>query len=123
METRLRIQNEYGDKKVVIFTTGTPSHVGAVALALLERWAMVCGVEDGEDSSGRSKLRSLTPTETVARAFDTAEAFFALAAERGHIVAVPDLNELNAERDAEVANDAARAKAKKDAREAASAAQ
>lgn len=53
---------------------------------------MVCAVPDGEDSSGQAKLRIMTPDEVVQRSFETAERFFAQAAERGHMAELPDLD-------------------------------
>ena len=49
--------------------------------AMIERWGMVAACPDGEDSSGRSKLRLATPEELVDRAYAVA----ALLVERGEL--------------------------------------
>ena len=43
---------------------------------LILKWGMVAAIEDGEDSSGRSKIRLQTPQELVDRAFETAKIVF-----------------------------------------------
>lgn len=70
-----------------------------LAMQIVERWALVAGEPDGEDSAGRQKMKLPAAATLVARAFDLAEAAFAEAAKRDHLVDVPDLNELNAEND------------------------
>ena len=47
------------------------------AADFINKWGMVAGTADGEDSSGRSKLRLLTEAELVARAIKTTELLFA----------------------------------------------
>ncbi len=64
--------------------------VGGFAMQLIERWGMVAGEPDGEDSAGRSKLKLQSVNSLVARAFDTAELADAVARDRGHIIDVPD---------------------------------
>ena len=61
---------------------------GALAVVMIERWGMIAAVEDGEDSSGRSKLRALTPEELVTRAFDTAKLAMARAREAGLVLEI-----------------------------------
>lgn len=57
------------------------------ATALAERWGMVAGIEDGEDSAGRSKLRCMTPQEIADKACETAEAMLAKFRQLGWITA------------------------------------
>ena len=52
-----------------------------LAMSLIERWGMVAGQPDGEDSAGRSKLRLSTPEELVDRAFIVARMAFSRARE------------------------------------------
>lgn len=102
MTTKIRIKdNGYGDKDVVTFPTEVPDHVGAYALQLIDKHANVAAHEDGEDSQGRSKFRLQRVEELVTRSFDIAERAFAVARERGHMIALPDLNEINVQYDAE----------------------
>lgn len=101
MTTKIRIQKPYGDKNVaVMFDTETVDNVGRLALVLIEKWSMVAAEDGGEDSAGRAKARIPSPAAIVERAFNIAEAFWDEAARRGHVVALPDLNEINADADA-----------------------
>lgn len=59
--------------EIVIHETEQPIFQARLAIALVERWGMVSGAEDGEDSTGRAKGRRLTPQEVVDRACETAE--------------------------------------------------
>jgi hypothetical protein len=57
----------------------------SLAWDLLRAHPLIAGVEDGEDSAGRSKLRLQTPREIVDRAFQIAGIFVDVAVERGEI--------------------------------------
>lgn len=46
------------------------------ALSLVDRWGMVAGIEDGEDSAGRAQMRLATPQELVDRATAVTELLF-----------------------------------------------
>jgi hypothetical protein len=48
----------------------------AYAMHLAERFALIAGEDDGEDSAGRQKLRLATPIEVVKRACNIAELMF-----------------------------------------------
>lgn len=99
MSTKIRIQDDFGRKQVILYEIRMPDAVARLATAFIERWGMVAGMPDGEDSAGRAKLRLSTTDEIVKRAFDIAEKFVAVADARGHMIDVPDLNEINAEHD------------------------
>ena len=101
MKFRITDAHDYDDKKVVLFQTESPTQEGSFALQLVERFGLIAGQPDGEDTAGRAKARMLTPVETVARAFDLAAESFRVMRERGMLVQLPDLNEINAEQDAE----------------------
>lgn len=101
MKIRIRRNGGYGEKEAIGYYPEQPDQVAHLATTLIERWGLVTGREDGEDSAGRQKLRRERPEEIVERAFDIAEEVFRVARARGHLVAMPDLNELNAELDAE----------------------
>jgi len=58
--------------------------VGKLAVDLIERFGSVACVEDGEDSSGRSKSRLQTPDELVDRCIAIAEKFHEKAGAAGH---------------------------------------
>ena len=44
-----------------------------LATEIVIRWGMVAATPDGEDSSGRAKVRLLTPQELIERACETAQ--------------------------------------------------
>lgn len=98
---KYRVENKYDlESEVRLYKTEVPNEVFTFAMLLIEKHAMVAGIEDGEDSAGRAKARIQSPEELVARSFKIAELAYNVARERGHIVALPDLNEINAEHDA-----------------------
>jgi len=61
----------------------------ALAAQLLERWGMVQGMDDGEDSAGRQKLRLATPEEVVERALACAQVFWQRSRELGFVINLP----------------------------------
>jgi hypothetical protein len=72
-----------------------------MAYNLIKYWATVAATPDGEDSSGRQKLRLQTPEELVAKSFDVTEKFFAEATRRNWIHNFPGYIELDAALSAE----------------------
>mgnify|MGYP003659998928 CR=1 FL=1 len=77
IEHKLLLDHErFKSKGVTIHNTEIPEDEAKLALDLITRWGMVAGVPDGEDSSGRSKLRLSTPEELSERAFNTAKVAF-----------------------------------------------
>lgn len=50
-----------------------PKLEASIAIELVNKWGMVAGKPDGEDSSGRAKLALLSPAEVVDRAVQTSE--------------------------------------------------
>jgi hypothetical protein len=92
-------------------TIGTHTRIaidpqGAFAMAFIEKWGMVAALPDGEDSSGRAKLRLATVDETVGRACDMAEKAYAEFERRGWFTLLPSMAELtDAVKDKENGND------------------
>ena len=66
----------YKNKGVTVHNTEIPEDEAKLALDLISRWGMVAAMPDGEDSSGRSKVRLSTPEELSERAFSTAKIAF-----------------------------------------------
>lgn len=62
-----------------------------LSATLIEKWGMVAGIPDGEDSAGRSKLRLLTPQEVVDRATETADIVVDAFRTLGWVAASPSL--------------------------------
>lgn len=78
-----------GGTEVLIFKRVAENQLAAVALALVERWGMVAGAPDGEDSAGRARGRLQTPIELVTRACETAAALYDELERRGWLMDVP----------------------------------
>ncbi len=72
----------YANKLDCGFTLGAR---GAIALRLLEHFAVVAGKSDREDSQGRSILDLQTPLEVVDRTFQIADLFVTRAEKDGEI--------------------------------------
>ena len=60
-----------------------------IAVEMIGRWGMVAGMTDGEDTSGRSKLRLATEEELVKRAFKIADLMFDELELRDWMVQIP----------------------------------
>ncbi len=99
---KVRVSNGvYNEEKTVrAFYTEAPDRAASFAMELLEKWGLVAAMPDGEDSSGRAKMRLPTTQELVTRSFDIAEAAMAEARTRGMMVDLPDLNQINEKWDA-----------------------
>ena len=93
-------RNSYGETKLpslVVHRREQPTDEARFAMAILERWAMVQGQTDGEDSAGRSKLKLMPVDEAVRRACDISDGAYAAFRERGWMLDIPSLNELEEE--------------------------
>lgn len=87
--------NEYKPIPVLIeprgrYSSGATAHNMAThgyeagcALHFVEKWGAISAVPDGEDSSGRQKLRLQTPAELVERATETAALLYSKLRELG----------------------------------------
>ena len=82
------------DKLLKVYETRTLELEAELAWALTERWGMVAGIPDGEDTAGRTKLALLSPREVVNRACDTAGLFYKEVDRRGWVKSNPDVSEL-----------------------------
>lgn len=120
MTQKIRVRDSQyglGEREVSTYVTELPTSEASFAMQLIERWGLVAAMPDGEDSSGRAKLRLPTTDELVNRAFDIATKAYEVAKQRGLMLNVPDLNEINADYDADRAEErAASAKRKAEKR-------
>lgn len=92
--------------EVMIHERKTPDNRARLAMQCIERWAMVAGEVDGEDSAGRSKLRRMTAEELVGHACDAAERAFSEFEKRGWLIEVPSYPDLvDSVKDRENGND------------------
>lgn len=72
-----------------IHDTEAPTFEARLAISLVEKWGMVSGIEDGEDRSGRAKLRLMTPAEVIERAMSTSELLAAAIRDKKWMTALP----------------------------------
>jgi hypothetical protein len=97
MTTQVAVTEEYGRnsiKKFTVHDTEVPNTEARFAMALIERWGMIAGEVEGEDSAGRAVIRNSTPSEVVDRACTIAEGSLAEFRKRGWMVQAPDISEL-----------------------------
>ena len=85
----IRKDNKYGDPSYLY--AETPGQEARFTLELIERWGMVAAEQDGEDSSGRAKLRLMTPDELAERAIATTATVFGRLRALGWITQMPDV--------------------------------
>lgn len=78
-----------GPQEVAIVQTRAIGNAATIASQLATRWGMVAAVSDGEDSSGRAKLRIMTPKEIVERAVQVAELLIGEFEARGWFLELP----------------------------------
>lgn len=64
------------------------------AMACIEKWALIAGEPDGEDSAGRTKTRRMTPVELVDHACSVTARAFAEFAQRGWSYTTPSYQQL-----------------------------
>ena len=97
MRYRIAGVHNYGERQVETYSIEKPHEEASLAFIFLEKWGMVSGAPDGEDSTGRQQSRLLTPHEVVKRGFDIAALAMKEARDRGLMLEVPDLDEVNRE--------------------------
>jgi hypothetical protein len=97
-KTKMRLVNSYNGKLLIFDKLSNLDLAAGMAFDLLSKWGMVAAVDNGEDSSGRAKVRLSTPEEVVERAVKTAELFLRVADERGWICTVSDEMEAELEK-------------------------
>ena len=78
MTIESKVTKEHFDNtpKQVVNDTDYFNKKAYVTMEMISRWGMVAGTPDGEDSSGRSKLRLATEKELIERAFKIADLMF-----------------------------------------------
>jgi hypothetical protein len=74
---------------VGIENTEMPNIEARFAMSMLERWGSVQGVQDGEDSAGRSKIGLMSVEDTVSRACCIADRAFKQFRDNGWMIDVP----------------------------------
>jgi hypothetical protein len=87
LQSRVAKTERYG---VTISDTQVPHPVAQFAMVLIERWGMVQGESDGEDSAGRAKIKLMNEQDVVARACKTAQIAFEQFALKDWLLDVPN---------------------------------
>ena len=82
-------------KGALIHNKRMPDQRGALVVEIVTRWGAVAGVPDGEDSSGRAKLRLQTVEEMTDRACKTVDAIYAEFEKRGWMVELGDYDKIS----------------------------
>lgn len=78
-----------GETDISICQTLIPEQEAVFAQELMRQLAIAAAHPDGEDSSGRQKLRLLTPEEIVERACEISSKSYAEFAKRGWLLEIP----------------------------------
>lgn len=79
---------------IVSHPTSMPDQRAFFAMQCIERWGLVAGTPDGEDTAGRSKLRKMSAAEVVQDACEVARIAYEEFSKRGWLIAVPSLDTL-----------------------------
>lgn len=92
--TQVFIRKNY-DGAVVVqqHETELPTFEARVALAFMQKWALVAAEPDGEDTAGRTKLRRLTADEVAQFSCDAAQKAMDQFRARGWIKDIPTAQE------------------------------
>jgi len=77
IESKLFDDVNRADNRVAVHNREMLEMEAAFAADMVARWGMVATIPDGEDKSGRTKVRCATPVELVYRACVTSELLFA----------------------------------------------
>ena len=101
MESRLRF-DDYKNRRVELQVQEAEAAEmeARIACSLVEKWGLVSGVPDGEDTSGRQRIRLMSPEEVVDRAIVTSDLLVKAFRERGWMHKLPTFAESDAFRDA-----------------------
>jgi len=80
---------EWGRTEIAVYKKIALSSKALLAISMMERWGLVAGEPDGEDSAGRSKLNLMPVKQLVERACETADIAFKEFKERKWILDLP----------------------------------
>jgi hypothetical protein len=86
-----KIETFRGRPEITIHDTEVAQPQALIAERLMSHLAIVAAMPDGEDSSGRQKLRMMTPAEVVTRANDIADLAWKQWRQRNWLLDIPDL--------------------------------
>lgn len=86
-------KHKNGEAEVLVWETMHLELPAKMAAMFIERWGMVSGIQDGEDSAGRAKLRLATTDEVVGRACDMAALAMQEFEKRDWLTQAPSIDE------------------------------
>lgn len=89
-----RFESEGKTPHLVVHETEHLTVRGRAVLALLEKWGMVQGADNGEDSAGRAKIGLMPVQETVQRAVEMVNCAFKELEKREWILQAPTFSEM-----------------------------
>lgn len=78
-----------GSTEIKIYRTAVLQPQAELAVQLMEKFGMIAGTADGEDSTGRVKARLLTEQEVVDRACNCAQLAYDAFYAKGWILTIP----------------------------------
>lgn len=93
IETKLKADYT-GEAKLGMHENEVPEFEAKLAFAMIERWGMIAGTPDGEDSAGRAKITTMPVDELVGKAFETARLAMKMARDKKLIHKAPTLAEM-----------------------------
>lgn len=96
-----RIVKKYGEESISVFDRETLEAEARIAMDFIVRWGMVAAMPDGEDSSGRQKLRLMTTDELIERAFDVSVKFCKKARADNFVHVTPSMKDIDKKDDTE----------------------
>ena len=96
MAVQYKIGNRYSNNRneVMLHETEELSIEAKFTWDLVKQLGIVACVFDGEDTSGRQKLRLLEPSEVVDRATEIARLTFDSFRSKGWVTNLPDVSEI-----------------------------
>lgn len=76
IEQKIELERHSNEAKTNINDNDVFSSKAKIVVEMINRWGMVTGIPDGEDSAGRAKLKLMPPEILVSRAFVIADLMF-----------------------------------------------
>ena len=80
----------YNSSSVITYKLKIPNRKAELAIELMGRIGMATGIEDGEDSTGRSKIKLLPSADVVKRAIEIADMAIDEMDKRGWYLEIPE---------------------------------
>lgn len=82
-------RESYDGTHITVYSTVVSNMRGNLALKLIERWGLITGIADGEDSAGRAKINQEPINDLVKRAFECADKAYNELEKRDWLLNIP----------------------------------